>query len=404
MSKVIKRFPENSIKNLAKADGMYVIDSVGNTFLDMASGSMIANLGYNNKEIINVINSKYKNMSYCHNGNYSHESQELLAEKLNDLFDEEYHSYFCSSGSEVIEAALRISYAYQCINGKSNNDKFVAFNESYHGSSLGALSITGAPKARNYWKDLVKKNVFIGRNEEFEYLENIFSENVAGFVVEPLSTNATGVIEYPKTTLEDIYKITRKNNQLIIFDEISTSIGRTGSNFYFEQQNLNFSPDIICCSKGLGVGYFNIGVVLVKKDISDKIMNSHIPLLGHSYNGHPIGTAVGVKVLEIIERESYVEKNIKIAKTLNSGIERVISNYDGIKLHHKSLVSSIHLSDEFDKFTSRELYETLLKNKVMTVPSSKKHITISPPFILTNNQIDEFLDKLEKSIAEIIRK
>ncbi|EGQ3776035.1 hypothetical protein GH131_10390, partial [Staphylococcus pseudintermedius] len=307
-SRILKRTPNKNLLKIIEANGSYIKDQKGKSYLDMASNAMICNLGYNHYEIKNTINNAYRKLSYCHNGSFNHDNQELLAHRLNSLLKEDYYVYFCSSGSETIEAAIRFVYLYQKTLGYSNRKKMMAFEESYHGSSLGALSITGAPAVREKWGGITTNVRFIGRNPSNNTIEEVLNDDIGGFFVEPLSSNATGTIEYPAKSMENIHLKLKKNRQLIVFDEISTSIGRTGTNFFFEQQNLSFSPDIICTSKGLGVGYFNIGAVLVKKEVADNLINSEIPLLGHSYNGHPVGTSIGLKVIEILERDNFLKK------------------------------------------------------------------------------------------------
>lgn len=393
-SRVLKRSPKSDILDISSAEGVYLKDKAGNKYLDMASNSMICNLGYGNKEIIKTINDSYHKLSYCHNGNFTHENQELLAHKLNSLLKEDYYVYFCSSGSETIEAASRLAYLYQSSIGKKERNKFLAFSESYHGSSLGALSLTGAPAVRDNWRNFTANYKYINRYPtEIEIAENLTDE-IAGFFVEPLSSNATGTIEFPSETLEILYKKLKSKNQLIIFDEISTSIGRTGTNFFFTQQFLSFSPDIICSSKGIGVGYFNIGAVLVKKEIAEKLLNHGKSMLGHSYNGHPVGTSVGLKVLEILERDNYLLQNKVSSNYLNTNVNEIISDFEGITFNHKGLLSSIHVDK--DKFDIKEIYNSLKTEGIVTVPSSKNHITLSPPYIIKKNEIDLFLSKLFK--------
>lgn len=414
MGKVLKRFPGENTLNLKKGVDTYLYDDKGKEYLDMASNAMITNLGYSNPSIVNAMKIQAEKLCYTHNGRYTNDMQERLADKLSELAGGGYHVYFCSSGSEGIESALRITSIYHKSNNNEHKTKVVASSKSYHGSSLGSLSITGLGKIREDFKDSLKQHYFVdvfsGDKTNIEYY--LDKKDTGACVIEPMSTNAAGSKMVTQEIMSLLRRKTKENKQILIYDEISTSIGRTGENFAF-QHYLDIEPDIICLSKGIGVGYANIGAVLVKDHIAADVQKTGTPLLGHSYNGHPIGCAVGLEVLDKISKNSYIKSNKINGKYLLDELNSMVKASPYIEgVRGKGLMMSILLTENegitnTGKKLSIAAYHELLNLGIITLPGSGaidgfkgQHITISPPFTIKKRDIDVFLEKMNYFIAE----
>ena len=416
---ILQRTPGELIR-IADAKGSSLYTDKGHHIVDAISGAMVANLGYANEEIIDAIVQQARQVTYVHNGRFTTDAAEELAMQLAELAGGPYEAYFCGSGSETIEAALRIHYTFQKLRGTPERRRVLSSSLSYHGSSLGALTLTGLPRIRDAYEPMVGPRLH-GSTPSFclqcprglapedshvecadEFLREAIDQqaSIGAVALEAMSANAIGAFLPPPGYLERIRQRTAELGQLLIMDEVATSIGRTGKNFAFQLSG-NVDPDMICLSKGLGVGYVNIGAVLVHERISSVIRKGKLSLLGHTYNGTPIGCAVALKALSIMRDRSLVDRNREMGEYFQKSLRSALGGSPWVRdVRGEGLLVAVEMHDDGKPFAaSKKVYERsvgkLLDRGVLTLggggyrdEGTGDHLTFAPQFLTTTEELD----------------
>jgi len=416
MEHILPRFFNHSRKIAVIAKDIYVFDENNKKYLDGSSNVLNVNLGYSQLEIINEIHKQSDKLIYMHNSIMLSEAQEKLSDQLIELLGmKNFSCYFCSSGSEAIEAALRISQLVK----KNKTKKHASFNNSYHGSTMGALSISGSV-VRNDFIDTLFDTTFFEYPfcfscEKYKHCDysclneiekEISKENYYSLTFDPVGSNALGSNIMKSQYLSRLSEICRKSQTLLILDEISASIGRTGYNFSFQSYD-DFKPDILCISKGLGVGYANIAAVIVNNDVIDNLKNDW-NILGNTYNGHPIACAAASKAIEIIKRENLINSNRELGIKINNWFEIIRQNPIVLDVQGIGLFFTIRFKDKNGTLNAKKVNELNKKNGLLMLDSSivrenqyYSHLTFTPPFISKENEIKEMIEIIQKSIFEL---
>jgi len=371
---------------IKKADGIYLFDKTGRQYIDLISGIGVNNLGHRNREVIQAINNQID--KYIHvmaYGEFIQSPQVNFAKMLSDNLPDKLDSvYFVNSGSESIEGALKLAKRY------TEKTEIISFKNAYHGSSHGALSITGNEGAKRAFRPLLPDIKFIEFNN-FNALENI-THKTACVVIEPIQGEA-GVVLPKNDYLIKLRKKCNDTETLLIFDEAQTGFGRTGTLFAFEQ--FNVVPDILCLSKALGGG-MPLGAFISSKNIMSSLKNH--PVLGHitTFGGHPVCCAAGLASLKII-----TEKNIYKYVHHKGELFKHLLRHTKIKdVRGKGLMLAV----EFENTEiSNKVIRRCMKNGVITdsflfAPNCMR---IAPPLIIKEEEIKKSCEIILSSIEEI---
>jgi len=371
---------------IEKADGIYLFDKTGRQYIDLISGIGVNNLGHRNQEVIQAIKNQLD--KYIHvmaYGEFIQSPQVNFAKMLSDNLSDKLDSvYFVNSGSESIEGALKLAKRYT---GKT---EIISFKNSYHGSSHGALSITGNERAKRAFRPLLPDIKFIEFNN-FNDLNNI-THKTACVVIEPIQGEA-GVVLPKNDYLIKLRKKCDDTETLLIFDEAQTGFGRTGTLFAYEQ--FNVVPDILCLSKALG-GSMPLGAFISSKNIMSSLKN--YPVLGHitTFGGHPVCCAAGLASLKII-----TEKKIYKLVHYKGELFKHLLKHTKIKdVRGKGLMLAV----EFENAEiSNKVIRRCMKNGVITdsflfAPNCMR---IAPPLIIEEEQIKKSCEIILSSIEEI---
>jgi len=273
---------------LVSGKGSVVKDSAGNTYLDFLAGIATNVLGHAHPAIVKAVSKQVSTMGHVSNF-YAHPNVLELAEKLQKMTgDKSARVFFCNSGAEANEAALKLSR-------KTGKYKVVATQEAFHGRTMGALSLTGQPAKRNPFKPLIKgiKHVPFGNSVA---MKRAINKNTAMVIVEPIMGEA-GVIVPPKDYLKNLRQYCDENGALLVFDCVQTGMGRTGDWFGYEYSGVK--PDVITLAKGLGGG-LPLGAMIALGSASKLFAaGDH----GSTFGGNPIATAAALAVISSIEKE-----------------------------------------------------------------------------------------------------
>ena len=427
-------FHRQLIRDMPRAiggEGVYIIDSDGKKYLDASGGAAVSCLGHGDSDVIAAIKNQLDTMAFAHTGFFTSEPSEELAAFLVEKAPEGFGNvYFVSGGSEAIEAALKMARQYFLEIGEPNRSKFIGRRQSYHGNTLGALSVGGNIWRREPFKELLTEASHIspcyayrgcrdGETEE-EYGIRVAEEldaeicrlgakNVAAFIAETVGGATAGVIPPVLGYFKKIREICDKHGVLLILDEVMCGMGRTGTLFACEQDGI--SPDIICIAKGLGAGYQPIGATLVKSKIFEAFQSgSGFFNHGHTYMGHPAACAGALAVQKKIQNNNMLPRVDRTGNELEAKLIERFGNHPHIgDIRGRGLFLGIELVNDrptksaFDpafKLNARVKSIAMGEGLICypgggTVDGLKgDHILIAPPFIITPEELDELVKKL----------
>ncbi len=321
---VLRRSFQKPYPVAARGEGIYVWDEDGHRYLDFSGSAAVNFIGHGVREIWDAMVEQARHLEFVHTSQFTTAVAEEFAEELLQFAGKNFEGgavYFASGGSESVETALKLARQYQIEVGQKNRYRTLSREQSYHGSTLGALSISGNRTRREIYLPMVREFEHIGipycyrcdfdcsdgcRNCGQQYaaeLERAIEKSkgeTAAFILEPMSGATLGASIPPPGYLKSIAEICRTHGVLLIADEVMTGVGRTGRNFAVEHWGV--SPDIMVTAKGLSSGYAPLGAVIASKKIVDAIADGSGAFLhGFTYNAHPISVAAGRAVLRRIQ-------------------------------------------------------------------------------------------------------
>jgi len=435
MSHVFPRHANANPPTANGGDGCYIIDQNGKRYLDGSGGAAVSCLGHGDAEVTAAIKAQLDRIAFAHTGFFTSEPAEALADLLianaPDGIDK---VYFVSGGSEAVEAAIKLARQYHLEKGETKRDKLIARKQSYHGNTLGALSAGGNMWRREPFAPLLVEMSHIepcyayrgqneGESEEAYGLRSanlledeivrLGAENVMAFIAEPVVGATLGAVPPAPGYFKRIREICDHYGVLLILDEVMCGMGRTGTLFACEQDNV--VPDIVCIAKGLGAGYQPIGAMLC----SDKIYNSIAAgsgffQHGHTYLGHPVATAAGLAVVNAILGRGLLGIVQNQGAKLRQGLEERFGQHPHIgDIRGRGLFIGLELVQDRESKTPFD--PSLGINKVIkkaafdaglicypmggTIDGKNgDHVMLAPPFIIKDNQLDELMDKLMVAI------
>jgi adenosylmethionine-8-amino-7-oxononanoate aminotransferase len=312
-----------------RGEGVYVWGADGKRYLDFSGSAAVNFIGHGVKEIADAMAEQARQLEFVHTSQFTTPVAEEFASELLDFAGENFAGgavYFTSGGSESVETALKLARQYQVEIGERNRHQILSRQQSYHGSTLGALAVSGNKKRREIYLPMVREFEHIGipycyrcafdctdscyncgqqYAAELERAIEAAQGAAAGFIFEPMSGATLGAVTPPPGYLQSIADICHRHGVLLIADEVMTGMGRTGRNFACEHSGIG--PDILVTAKGLSSGYAPLGAVIASKKVVDAIAaGSGAFLHGFTYNAHPVSLAAGRAVLRRIRSSNLV--------------------------------------------------------------------------------------------------
>ena len=369
---------------IKKAEGCLLYDTNGKEYIDLIGGISVANIGHRHPKVVEAIKKQLD--AYMHvmvYGEFIESPQVQYAKLLTDNLPPSLNSvYFTNSGAEAIEGSMKLAKRI------TNRTQIIAFKNSYHGSTQGALSIIGDEYWRNAFRPLLPDVLHLEYNS-FKSLDEI-SEKTACVIVETIQAEA-GIIVPSKEWLQALRKKCTESGTLLILDEIQAGFGRTGKLWGFE--NFEIVPDVLILGKALGGG-MPLGAFIADKKMMDAFTEN--PVLGHitTFGGHPVCCAAGMAAMKVLLEEKIV-----------NGIKAKEELFRSLLVHPKiKAIRSFGLwmAVEFDSFeTNKKIIDTCIEDGVMTdwflfAPSC---LRISPPLIVSENHITEACNKIQNAIS-----
>ena len=378
---VYKRFPID----VEKGRGVYLYDKNGKCYLDFLAGIAVNALGYNHPAVLKAI-EKQLNRNLHLSNYFLQDIQVQLAEKLLDLtpFSK---IFFTNSGTEAIEGILKLLKKW----GRQNNkNEFIAFEGSFHGRSLGALSITIQEKYQQQFLPLLP-NIKIVPFDDVEALEEAFSEKTLAVFYEGI-TGEGGIRPISPAVYEALNLGREKFGFKLIADEIQTGVGRTGSFYYYEQSGV--IPDAIATAKGLGGG-LPLGAFLTSEELSDVFKRGDH---GTTYGGNPLACAAGLAVVELVSREDFLLAVQQKGQYLLGLLSELKEEFPDIALEvrGRGLMAGIEVKRDALKIMTRAFEQGLIFNI-----AGGNTLRFVPPLIVEKSEIDEAYEKLRQTFIQV---
>ena len=408
---------------ITEAKGVYIKDHKGRTQIDASSGLFCNPLGHGRKEIINAITKQLETLDYVQPFQQGFGGSFELATRISKHTPGDLNQIFYTiCGSTAVETALKISIAYHKARGQGQRFRFVGRERAYHGMNIGGTSVGGMVNNVKTFASILMPGVVHMRNThlpEHKFVKgqpdtgaelandleriamNFGAENIAACIVEPIS-GSTGTLVPPKGYLNKLREICDKHDILLIFDEVITGWGRTGS--VFAAQEYGVTPDIMTMAKATTNGIVPMGVVAVKEKIYDTVVNSApegaVEMFhGYTYSGIPVAVAAALAVQDIFEKEDIFNRAKNLSSYFLDGLFSLkdIDCVENIRGYGLMGGIDIKKSDKPGKAgfqAYKKCYEVGVNFK-----ATGDCLIIAPPFVCEKKHIDEIIDKLRKGIS-----
>lgn len=435
MGNVFYRSPEHDYPIAVRGEGVYLYDQKGKRYLDASGGAAVSCLGHGHPIVVDAIKKQVEQMAYAHTAFFTNEPQEQLANRLADRFPAKgARVYFLSGGSEANETAIKLARQYWLSQGRADKHIVVSRNQSYHGNTVGALSLSGSPGRRKIFAPMLHDwprvdPCYAYRHQREDETEREYgvraahslevaiaehgADNIAAFIAETVAGATLGVVPPVDGYFSQIREICDRHDILLILDEVMCGSGRTGTWFAFEQDDV--SPDIVTIAKGLGGGYQAIAATIAQGFVYDAIAAefgsfSH----GHTYIGHATACAAAVAVSNVIDETSLLENVQKMGELLREELRSRFGDHSFVgDIRGRGLFVGIELvADRSSKAPADGALAGAIKKAAMEegliiYPGSGTadgvtgaHILLAPPFIYSEAHVDELVEKLGRALIQ----
>lgn len=437
MSSVFYRDPEASYPLAVRAEGVYIFDSTGKSYLDMSGGAAVSCLGHGHPAVVRAVQAQVASLAFAHTAFFTNEPQETLATMIAARFAEkDARVWFTSSGSESNESALKIVWQYWRAKGRPDKTLIISRQFSYHGGTLGATSISGsrfrrAPyeKVLHDWPRIAACYPYRQKQEgesDADYglrtaqeleraIQAAGADNVAAFIAEPVVGATLGAAPAVEGYFREIRRICDAYDVLFIADEVMCGSGRCGTFFAHEMENV--LPDLVSIAKGLGGGYQPIGAVIARKTIYDGLRSDPAGFAhGHTYIGHPVACAAGVAVQQVLDEGVLAGVQPKAAQLMQILQARFGQHPRVGDIRGRGLFIGMEFVSDRDSktaFPAEQKIPAKIKKAAMlhglicypgggTVDGlAGAHLLLAPPFIADESHFEMLAERLEKVIQTV---
>jgi beta-alanine--pyruvate transaminase len=408
------------------AKDMHYLTPDGRKLIDGSAGLWCTNAGHNRDPIVAAIQAQAAELDYAPAFQFSHPKAFELAARIAALAPGDLdHVFFCNSGSEAVDTALKIALAFHNVRDNASRVRLIGRERGYHGVGFGGIAVGGIVNNRKQFGALLagvdhlsstynraEQAFTIGEPEWGAHLADELdrlvalhdASTIAAVIVEPLAAS-TGVLPAPKGYLQRLRAICDKHGILLIFDEVITGFGRMG--YAFAAERYGVVPDMITFAKGITSGSVPMGGVLVRKHIYDAFMQGpeHVIELfhGYTYSAHPLACAAGLAALDVYREEGLFERALKLEKTWGEAAMALKGLPNVLDIRPVGLTVGIDLASKPDGVGKRgmEALETGFYDHDLMLRAVGDCLALSPPLIISEGQIGEIFDKVAKIIKAV---
>ncbi len=439
MSYVLHRTLAAELPVAVRGDGPYIIDADGRRYLDASGGAAVSCLGHSHPKVIAAIAEQAGTLAFAHTGFFTTEPFERLAEHLVTRAPEGIaRAGLLCGGSEAVEAAIKLARQYWIERGEPSRSIVISRELSYHGNTIGALSVSGNLARRTIYEPyLFDESRFVApcypyrhkRDDESDEAYGLRAANqleaaifevgprrVAAFVAEPVVGATAGCLVPAPGYFARVREICDRHDVLFVADEIMCGVGRTGTLFAVEQEGV--TPDIITVAKGLGAGYQPVGAVLASAKVVDAVERGTGSVAhGHTYMGHAVAAAAALAVLRAIEEEDLLSNVRRMGERLERGLRERFGEHPHVgDVRGRGLFWALELVEDraekrpFDPSlgVNARVKRTAMRNGMICYPSGGTadgtrgdHVLLAPPYIVDESHVDEIVETLDATLDEV---
>ncbi|MFT5658416.1 MAG: adenosylmethionine-8-amino-7-oxononanoate aminotransferase, partial [Gammaproteobacteria bacterium] len=422
---------------LDRGRGVYLWDTDGKRYLDGSSGAMVSNIGHSNDYVLAAMKAQMDKATFGYRLHFETESSETLANKTTALMPQGLDKvFFVSGGSEAVESCLKFARQWALATNRADKWKIISRFPSYHGSTLGALAITGMTQMSQPFAPMMREmpkvpapTCYLDHDEldheqrGLRYAELLKDEilqqgpeTVLAFIMEPIGGASTGALVAPDSYYRRVQEICKEFDVLLITDEVMTGGGRTGK--FLAGEHWNLKPDLIAMSKGFAAGYAPLGAMIARGDMVEKVLDAGGFIHGFTYAGNPLACAAGVAVLEVMENNQLIERAQIQGDKLKQMLIDLMDKYPFIgDVRGKGLLLAFELmADRTSKAplpSSLNAYVRLVeiayKNGLILYSRRTRgglegdHFMVCPPLIISDDELHHLLELLDKSLSELAK-
>jgi adenosylmethionine-8-amino-7-oxononanoate aminotransferase len=442
MSNYDALFPRNFHKMLpvaVRGEGSWLFSADGRKFLDASGQAAVVNIGHGVPEIGRAMAEQSSQLAFAHTSQFHSAPAEKLAARLLALAPPNFRNggrvYFTSGGSEATETAIKLVRQYHLEKGQSARYRILSRHQSYHGSTLGAMTVSGNLARRAPYQPLLAEwghiapcfcyhcpfektfpQCHLACADDLDFfLEGKEADSAAAFIFEPVVGATLGAAVPPEGYAARIAEICRKRGILLIADEVMTGMGRTGKPFAV--QHLGVEPDIILVGKGIASGYAPLGAVLVSQNVVEAFEKGTGSFKhGFTYQAHPVATAAGNAVLDYIETHNLFARVAPAAQALSAALAQLQSHHHVGEIRGLGLLlgiefvrdKSTHAPYDHSQVIADKIRSAAMEEGVLTYPiqgcvngTSGDHILLAPPFIITTEESALIAEALTSALSKV---
>lgn len=417
-----------------RAEGIYLWDVDGRRYLDGSSGAMVSNIGHSHPHVLSCMSTQMHKATFAYRLHFQSDIVEQFAARLAKKAPKGLDKvFFVSGGSEAVETAIKLARQATLARGEPGRYKIMSRLPSYHGSTLGAVAVTGTPPFADPFAPMMKEMPKVRAPLHYldgldpndpatakHYLKEIENkiisegpESVLAFLVEPIGGASTGALVPPVGYMEGLRALCDQYGLLLIYDEVMTGGGRTGT--YFAAEHYDAVPDMIISAKGLGGGYMPLGAVISRNDLVEDVLDHGGFLHGFTNAAMPLAAAAGMGVLDVVEEEQLCDRATRIGGMLYDRLQGLQAKYPFIgDVRGKGLLLAFELMADAqtkqvlpkDLHAHAKLVNVAYDNGLIIYSrrtrngSEGDHFMVCPPLITNAAQVDELVMLLDKSLGQ----
>ena len=427
------------LPKVAWAKGSYVHDADGKQYIDGSGGPAVYCIGHSNTEVNDAIKDQLDRIAHGYRYNFSSDAMEELTEIIRRRCGGTLNNMvYVTGGSEAVESCLKLALQYHAARGEMSRRRFIARERSWHGNTLGALSVSGFLERKRAFEGsllevsrLSPVNAYrpiagstpetvgeAGAKELEDEILRVGPENVCAFIFEPVVGAAGGCVPAPKGYAKRVREICDKYGVIMISDEVMCGAGRTGTWRALEQDGVE--PDIMSVAKGLAAGYLPLGAAIYNDKVADAIHGTHgAPMTGHTFTAHTACCAAGVAVQKIVERDRLVERVHKMEGALRNTLAEATKDIEAVgDIRGRGFFQALELVADRETRApfpaERKLFmkirQKAFDNGLICYPVGGNVdgvngdvIIIAPPYNVTDTELDEIAQKTALSIAQVLK-
>lgn len=426
------------LPRIARGEGSYVYDTAGRRYLDGSGGPAAFSIGHGNREVNAAISAQLEKVACGYRYLFTSEPLEELTSLLLARCGPQFgHIVYSGSGSEAVESALKVALQYWDARGRPAKKRFIARERSYHGNTLGALSVSGFLERRRPFEGSLLEVSFVAAANVYRpfagltgdrlvaaladeldaRIEALGSEHVAAFIFEPVVGAAGGVVPAPPGYAQAVRAVCERRDVLVIADEVMSGAGRCGTWRALEHDGI--VPDIMAVGKGLAGGYIPLAATILRKEVGDTIVSAQGAILtGHTYSAHTAACAAGLAVQRIIERESLVTRVRVRGEPLRRDLRDALARFEEVgDVRGRGYLIGIEFVRDratrepfpAERALSQSVGQQALADGLICYPCAGNvggvrgdTIIVAPPFNAAESELAELIEKLTGAIARTL--